>query len=100
MRCNAPCEYNVDGECWHIAHWGKILKSLLEPTILEQRQSVLVEYLRKYGDMDRDTLSAMSKMPRSTVYDTIQKLIIKGIVETYKKGVKHTGRKRIIYRLA
>ena len=61
------------------------------------KQKVLVTYLRLKGDMDRNGLSELSKMPRSTVYDILQKLIRKGLVKTYKHRVAYTGRPRVIY---
>jgi len=97
--CQAPCAYNDDGECVYIEHWSVVMKSLIKPPIVVQKQNVLLLLLKHHGSMTRSQLTELSKFPRSTVYDLMIKLIHRKLVETRFEIRSHTGRPLTIYSL-
>ncbi|MHA1253792.1 MAG: helix-turn-helix domain-containing protein [Candidatus Helarchaeota archaeon] len=58
----------------------------------------LLEVLRLMGDMTRKELAELTKIPRTTIYDTIEKLIYEGKIEKYSVSDKRRGRPKVYYR--
>jgi len=51
------------------------------------KEHFLFNILRKNGPLTRDQLVDLSKIPRTTIYDNLEKLISKDIVEKYERKI-------------
>lgn len=68
---------------------------ILTPSI--SLETYLLEVL-KDGPMTRGELSAITRIPRTTLYDALVKLIIKDQVEKFSSSKRKRGRPNIYYR--
>ena len=60
---------------------------------------LLVEILKEKGDLTRKELSELTKIPRTTIYDSIKKLIFERKLEKYAISDRKRGRPKVYYRL-
>lgn len=68
---------------------------IIQPSI------TLEDYLLKIlqeGSLTRGELSAITGIPRTTLYDTLVKLIIKDKVEKFSSSKRKRGRPNVYYR--
>jgi predicted transcriptional regulator len=68
-----------------------------EPDI--EIEKYLFEIIKLNGDMTRKELADLTKIPRTTIYDSIEKLIYEGIIEKYAISNKKRGRPKVYYRI-
>lgn len=68
-----------------------------EPDI--EIEKYLFEIIKLNGDMTRKELADLTKIPRTTIYDSIEKLIYEGIIEKYAVSNKKRGRPKVYYRI-
>jgi len=61
---------------------------------------MIIDVLQSYGPMTREELVKKIKKPRTTIYDHLVKMNIKGIVEKYSVITKKRGRPKVYYRLS
>jgi len=59
----------------------------------------LIGILKGMGDLTRKELAELTKIPRTTIYDTIEKLIYEGKIEKYSVSDKRRGRPKVYYRV-
>ncbi|MHA1312181.1 MAG: helix-turn-helix domain-containing protein [Candidatus Helarchaeota archaeon] len=71
-------------------------RGAFEPNI--KIEQYLLEILKSKGDLTRKDLAELTKIPRTTIYDTIEKLIYEGIIEKYAISDKRRGRPKVYYR--
>ena len=62
-------------------------------------EKYLFEIIKLNGDMTRKELADLTKIPRTTIYDSIEKLIYEGIIEKYAVSNKKRGRPKVYYRI-
>ena len=58
---------------------------------------ILFEILRSYGPLSRPELVQISGIPRSSIYDSLKRLIVRGYVVQYSEKRSHTGRPTKIF---
>ena len=93
-------------------HSKTIEKKLLSTLVDFERSSIsdlqydIIFILHEYGEMNRDRLVKMLKVPRTTVYDNLVRLINRNIVSTYpihkkrnKNGSIPPGRPVVYFKL-
>ncbi|MHA1269802.1 MAG: helix-turn-helix domain-containing protein [Candidatus Helarchaeota archaeon] len=71
-------------------------RGVFEPEI--KIEDYLIEIIKENGDMTRKELAELTRIPRTTIYDTIEKLIYEGKIEKYAISDKKRGRPKIYYR--
>jgi len=78
--------------------------SKLTATEKKARQAIVHEIDRKIleivqleGPLTRSKLSKLTGIPRSTLYDSLWRLIVKGYVKDYSEDRKHRGRPRTYF---
>lgn len=60
----------------------------------------LLEVLKDQGPITREELSTHTGIPRTTLYDTLDKLILKDKVYKFTQPTKKRGRPRVYYEIA
>ncbi|MFX1474119.1 MAG: helix-turn-helix domain-containing protein [Promethearchaeota archaeon] len=60
----------------------------------------IIKLLRTKGTLTRGEITTLSGIPRTSVYDTLTKLLLLGVVEKYIDRDGRRGRPRIYYQLA
>ncbi len=58
---------------------------------------VLFEILKAYGPLSRPELVQLTGVPRSTIYDSLERLILKGLVAQYSERKSPVGRPTTIF---
>ena len=68
---------------------------------LSENKIMILEVLAISGPRSRDTIARYTKIPRTTVYDNLITLLLRGYVSSYhKKTDKHnSGRPKTIWRI-
>ena len=61
---------------------------------------LIINVLQSHGPMTREELVKRVRKPRTTIYDHLVKMNIKGIVEKYSVITKKRGRPKVYYRLS
>lgn len=59
----------------------------------------IIKLLKTKGTLTRGEITTLSGIPRTSVYDTLTKLLLSGIVEKYIDRDGRRGRPRIYYQL-
>jgi predicted ArsR family transcriptional regulator len=80
---------------------GKQTKSVStqEPETPRSIGDYIIQLLRTKGTLTRGEITTLSGIPRTSVYDTLTKLLISGVVEKYVDRDGRRGRPRIYYQL-
>lgn len=61
---------------------------------------LIIGVLQSHGPMTREDLVKRIRKPRTTIYDHLVKMNIKGFVEKYSVITKKRGRPKVYYRLS
>lgn len=75
------------------------------PVILQQKifgkkiTRYIYNLLIENGPMTRDDIVRLTNLPRTTIYDHLVKLMIKGMVEKYSLITNKRGRPPVYYRI-
>ena len=72
-------------------------RGIFEPSI--KIDYFIIEIIKGKGDLTRKDLADLTKIPRTTIYDTIEKLIFNGKIEKYSILDRKKGRPKIYYRI-
>ncbi|UCG03159.1 MAG: hypothetical protein JSW11_04050 [Candidatus Heimdallarchaeota archaeon] len=64
---------------------------------LHDLDRVLFEILKAYGPLSRPELVQFTGVPRSTIYDSLERLILKGLVAQYSERKSPVGRPTTIF---
>ncbi|MBD3226669.1 MAG: winged helix-turn-helix transcriptional regulator [Candidatus Lokiarchaeota archaeon] len=59
----------------------------------------LLEVIKGKGDITRREIAEITNIPRTTIYDTVKKLIYEGEIEKYSVSNKRRGRPKVYYRV-
>ena len=68
-----------------------------QSAILHDLDRVLFEILKAYGPLSRPELVQLTGVPRSTIYDSLARLILKGLVAQYSERKSPVGRPTTIF---
>ncbi|MFX0052431.1 MAG: helix-turn-helix domain-containing protein [Candidatus Hodarchaeota archaeon] len=68
-----------------------------KPTIVKELDRKILKILRKEGPLTRPRLMSITGIPRSTLYDGLWRLILKGYVVSYSENRKLRGRPRTYF---
>jgi hypothetical protein len=63
-----------------------------QPTLKHDIDHVILEILKAYGPLSRPELVQLTDVPRSTIYDSLQRIITKGFAVQYSEKRSPTGR--------
>lgn len=70
---------------------------VFEPEI--GKQAFLYDIIKLVGPVSRTELVNLTGIPRTTIYDAVEVLIYKGLVEKYSIQTRRKGRPKIHYRI-
>ncbi|MEM2907102.1 MAG: helix-turn-helix domain-containing protein [Candidatus Odinarchaeota archaeon] len=62
-------------------------------------KNTILDLLGKHGPLTRDDMVEFTGIPRTTLYDSLDKLILSGKVEKYVLKVNKKGRPTVYYEL-
>ncbi len=62
-------------------------------------KSIIIDLLMKHGPLTRNDMVEYTGMPRTTLYDALDKLILSGKVEKYVLKINKKGRPTVYYEL-
>jgi len=79
---------------------SKVLKDIDESTFENVNDFVVVTELSKNGSMTRSELVQVTNIPRTTIYDALDRLILDGYVRKYSKKSGGRGRPKVYFDLA
>jgi predicted HTH transcriptional regulator len=68
-----------------------------QPTIRHEIDRKILKIVKVEGPLTRGKLSKLTGIPRSTLYDSLWRLIVKGYVKDYSEDRKHRGRPRTYF---
>ena len=68
-----------------------------KPTIKHEIDRNILEMVRKEGPLTRSKLVSSTGIARSTLYDSLMRLIVKGYVISYSEDRKHRGRPKTYF---
>ncbi len=71
-----------------------------KPAIKYEIDRDILDILRKKGPITRSNLVSTTGIARSTLYDSLTRLIVKGYVISYPEDRKHRGRPRTYFTIA
>lgn len=71
-----------------------------EHKVISSIKDYLLEVLKDRGPITREELSVRTGIPRTTLYDTLDKLILKNKVYKFTEQVKKRGRPKVYYEIA
>ncbi len=81
-----------------IDHYHYLGGGYFEPRI--SLEDYLLKLLQEEGSMTRGEMSSTTGIPRTTLYDTLVKLLMQNKVEKFSLSNKKRGRPKTYYRLA
>lgn len=79
------------------------LKSVVEkekPVIVHELDRNVLEILKSQGPLTRSKLVSITGIARSTLYDSLLRLILKGYVARFSEERRRRGRPKIYYKVA
>ena len=68
--------------------------------ITNEVEEVVFGALNEHGSVTRMKLVEITGLPRTTVYDSLTRLILKGFVRKYDEKRNHRGRPKVYYQLS
>jgi len=69
-------------------------------TLNNKLSRYIYRLLLERGPMTREDIARITKLPRTTIYDHLMKLTIKGVIEKYSVITNKRGRPPVYYRIA
>ena len=72
----------------------------IETLTLSETQWEIIEELSNHDEIERDLLCKILKIPRTTCYDNLLKLLNKGLVKKKHKNLESRGRPKTLWRLS
>ncbi|UCG00503.1 MAG: winged helix-turn-helix transcriptional regulator [Candidatus Heimdallarchaeota archaeon] len=71
-----------------------------KPAIVHELDRNVLEILKNEGPITRSRLVAITGIARSTLYDSLLRLILKGYVARFSEERRQRGRPKIFYKVA
>jgi predicted ArsR family transcriptional regulator len=82
-----------------IRHPGiKPLSEADKPSIVHELDRNVLDVLKREGPVTRSKLVVLTGVARSTLYDSLLRLILKGYATSYSEDRKQRGRPKVYYR--
>jgi predicted ArsR family transcriptional regulator len=72
--------------------------SAKRPSIVHELDRKIFNILKKQGPLTRSKLVSITGIARSTLYDCLLRLILKGYVVSFSEERRHRGRPRVFYK--
>ena len=69
-----------------------------KPSIVHELDLEVLSILEQQGPLTRGKLVSLTGIARSTLYDSLLRLILKGYVASYSEDRRHRGRPKVFYR--
>lgn len=69
-----------------------------KPTIVHDLDRRVLSILEKQGPLTRGKLVSITGIARSTLYDSLLRLILKGYVASFSEERRHRGRPKVYYK--
>ena len=70
-----------------------------KPSIVHELDQQVLNLLEQQGPLTRGKLVALTGIARSTLYDSLLRLILKGYVASYSEDRRHRGRPKVFYKV-
>ncbi|MFX0171785.1 MAG: helix-turn-helix domain-containing protein [Candidatus Hodarchaeota archaeon] len=86
----------VEGRA-HFPSRSKSIDKRGKPTIVKELDRKILKILQKEGPLTRPRLMSITGIPRSTLYDGLWRLILKGYVVSYSEDRKLRGRPKTFF---
>jgi predicted transcriptional regulator len=97
------CPYNDQNGCDELTtkedqNLSNVKETIdINDLILSPLQRRLIKLLRNNGKMNRREITLNIQLPRTTIYDNLQKLIIHRIVKKRSYPLNHRGRPEVFF---
>ena len=72
----------------------------IKPVIVHELDRNVLKILRNEGPLTRSRLVSLTGIARSTLYDSLLRLILKGYVSRYSEERSQRGRPKVYYKVA
>ncbi|MFX1283459.1 MAG: helix-turn-helix domain-containing protein [Promethearchaeota archaeon] len=73
------------------------MEDLERPALINDLERILFEVLKSYGPLTRSELVHFTGIPRSSIYNCLQRLVVKGFVVQYTEKRSRTGRPTTVF---
>ena len=77
----------------------KIDPKIKKPAIVHELDRNVLEILKNEGPITRSRLVAITGIARSTLYDSLLRLILKGYVARFSEERRQRGRPKVFYKV-
>jgi len=77
----------------------KIASKIKRPVIVHELDRNVLEILKTEGPITRSRLVAITGIARSTLYDSLLRLILKGYVARFSEVRRQRGRPKVFYKV-
>jgi len=77
----------------------KIASEIKKPAIVHELDRNVLEILKTEGPITRSKLVAITGIARSTLYDSLLRLILKGYVARFSEERRQRGRPKVFYKV-
>ena len=95
----------TDNQFLQIVQKPEIKSSDLSSVFPTKKQSIVheldrdvLDILEKEGPLTRSKLVSLTGIARSTLYDSLLRLILKGFVASFSEDRRHRGRPKVFYK--
>lgn len=78
----------------------KPVRELKKPAIVHELDRNILEILKNEGPITRSRLVSITGIARSTLYDSLLRLILKGYVARFSEERRQRGRPKVFYKVA
>ena len=78
----------------------KSAPEIKKPAIVHELDRNVLEILKNEGPITRSRLVAITGIARSTLYDSLLRLILKGYVARFSEERRQRGRPKVFYKVA
>lgn len=74
-------------------------KTIQKPSFPSDIKGSIKRILQKEGALTRGQITTHTRIPRTTVYDTLMNLLLAGVIEKYVERNGQRGRPQVYYQL-
>ena len=79
---------------------GKLIDRTSSINITNEVDETVFDVLQKHGPATRSKLVEITGLPRTTLYDSLVRLILKGFVRKFDEDRNKRGRPKVFYQLS
>ncbi|MHA1941722.1 MAG: winged helix-turn-helix transcriptional regulator [Candidatus Hodarchaeales archaeon] len=70
-----------------------------KPSIVHELDRQILKILEKEGALTRSKLVSLTGIARSTLYDSLLRLMLKGYIASFSEDRRHRGRPKVFYKV-